>query len=139
MSKAAWLQHASSFILGIFFINVGIGHFLDPEWFEPIVPTILGDATFWVLVTGVMEVALGFGLIIPQTRKYAGLFMAIFLIGVYWANLNMWINNLPLEGKTFENKWHVLRLMAQLLMISVALWVGNWFNRKNNINSENVD
>ena len=46
MSKAAWLQHASSFILGIFFINVGIGHFLDPEWFEPIVPTILGDATF---------------------------------------------------------------------------------------------
>ena len=139
MSKAAWLQHASSFILGIFFINVGIGHFLDPEWFEPIVPTILGDATFWVLVTGVMEVALGFGLIIPQTRKYAGLLMAIFLIGVYWANLNMWINNVPLEGKTFENKWHVLRLMAQLLMISVALWVGNWFNRKNNINSENVD
>jgi uncharacterized membrane protein len=139
MSKAAWLQHASSFILGIFFINVGIGHFLDPEWFEPIVPTILGDATFWVLVTGVMEVVLGFGLIIPRTRKYAGLFMAIFLIGVYWANLNMWINNVPLEGKTFENKWHVLRLMAQLLMISVALWVGNWFNRKNNINSENVD
>jgi len=139
MSKAAWLQHASSFILGIFFINVGIGHFLDPEWFEPIVPTILGYATFWVLVTGVMEVVLGFGLIIPRTRKYAGLFMAIFLIGVYWANLNMWINNVPLEGKTFENKWHVLRLMAQLLMISVALWVGNWFNRKNNINSENVD
>ena len=139
MSKAAWLQHASSFILGIFFINVGIGHFLDPEWFEPIVPTILGDATFWVLVTGVMEVVLGFGLIIPRTRKYAGLFMAIFLIGVYWANLNMWINNVPLEGKTLENKWHVLRLMAQLLMISVALWVGNWFNRKNNINSENVD
>ena len=139
MSKAAWLQHASSFILGIFFINVGIGHFLDPEWFEPIVPTILGDATFWVLVTGVMEVALGFGLIIPQTRKYAGLLMAIFLIGVYWANLNMWINNVPLEGKTFENKWHVLRLMAQLLMVSVALWVGNWFNRKNNINSENAD
>ena len=139
MSKAAWLQHASSFILGIFFINVGIGHFLDPEWFEPIVPTILGDATFWVLVTGVMEVALGFGLIIPQTRKYAGLLMAIFLIGVYWANLNMWINNVPLEGKTFENKWHVLRLMAQLLMVSVALWVGNWFNRKNNINSEKAD
>ena len=136
MSKAAWLQHASSFILGIFFINVGIGHFLDPEWFEPIVPTILGDATFWVLVTGVMEVVLGFGLIIPRTRKYAGLFMAIFLIGVYWANLNMWINNVPLEGKTFENKWHVLRLMAQLLMISVALWVGNWLGRKNNIHSK---
>lgn len=130
------MQHSSSFILGIFFINVGIGHFLDPAWFEPIVPTILGDPTFWVLITGAMEVVLGLGLIIPRTRKYAGLLMALFLVAVYWANLNMWINNVPLEGKTFEGKWHVLRLIAQVMMIGVALWVGNWLERKNNIYSK---
>lgn len=137
MDKKAWLQHALSLILGIFFINVGIGHFIDPEWFEPIVPAILGDPTFWVLITGAMEVALGIGLIMPQTRKYAGLLMALFLVAVYWANLNMWINNVPLEGKTFENKWHVLRLLAQILMIGVALWVGEWFGRKNDTDSNN--
>ena len=137
MDKKAWLQHALSLILGIFFINVGIGHFIDPEWFEPIVPAILGDPTFWVLITGAMEVALGIGLIMPQTRKYAGLLMALFLVAVYWANLNMWINNVPLEGKTFENKWHVLRLLAQILMIGVALWVGEWFGRKNDTDSKN--
>ena len=87
-------------------------------------------------ITGAMEVALGLGLIIPRTRKYAGLLMALFLVAVYWANLNMWINNVPLEGKTFEGKWHVLRLIAQVMMIGVALWVGNWLERKNNIFSK---
>jgi uncharacterized membrane protein len=135
MDKKAWLQHALSLILGIFFINVGIGHFIDPEWFEPIVPEILGDPTFWVLITGAMEVALGVGLIAPRTRKYAGLLMALFLVAVYWANLNMWVNNVPLEGKTFENKWHVLRLLAQIMMIGIALWVGEWFDRKNDDHS----
>ena len=136
MTRIIWAQNISSLILGVFFINVGIGHFIDPSWFEPIVPAILGDPTFWVLVTGAMEIGLGLGLIIPRTRKYAGLLMALFLVAVYWANLNMWLNDVPLEGNTFEDKWHILRLIAQFLMIVVALWVGDWLKRKKNIDSE---
>lgn len=124
------VKHILSIILGIFFINVGIGHFIEPEWFEPIVPAILGDPTFWVLLTGAMEIALGIGIIIPQTRKYSGLLMTLFLIVVYWANLNMWVNDVPLEGKTFATIWHILRLLAQFVMIIVALWVGGWISRK---------
>ena len=130
MVRILWVKHILSSILGIFFINVGIGHFIDPEWFEPIVPTILGDPTFWVLITGAMEIALGIGLIIPKTRKYSGLLMALFLIAVYWANLNMWINDVPLEGETFATIWHILRLIGQLLMIAIALWVGEWIPRR---------
>ena len=115
MDAITWLKHILSTILGIFFINVGIGHFVDPEWFEPIVPTILGDPTFWVLLTGAMEIALGIGIIIPQTRKYSGLLMTFFLIAVYWANLNMWVNDVPLEGKTFATIWHIIRLLLQIL------------------------
>lgn len=39
-------------IFGLFFINIGIQHFLDPQWFEPIVPLILGDSRFWVYFSG---------------------------------------------------------------------------------------
>ena len=88
MDAITWLKHIFSTILGIFFINVGIGHFVDPEWFEPIVPTILGDPTFWVLVTGGMEIGLGLGLIIPKTRRFTGMLMALFLVAIYSANLN---------------------------------------------------
>ena len=130
MDAITWLKHILSTILGIFFINVGVGHFIEPEWFEPIVPAILGDPTFWVLLTGAMEIVLGIGIIIPQTRKYSGLLMTLFLIAVYWANLNMWVNDVPLEGKTFATIWHILRLLAQFAMIIVALWVGGWISRK---------
>mgnify|MGYP001335489955 FL=1 len=135
MKGIVWLKHILSLILGIFFINVGIGHFVEPEWFEPIVPDILGDPTFWVLITGAMEVALGVGLIVPQTRKYSSILMVLFLVAIYWANLNMWINDIPLEGKTFATIWHVIRLLAQVLMILIALWVGGWLQiRQRNTN-----
>lgn len=126
MNKTALLQNFLSAVLGLFFINVGIVHFQDPKWFEPIVPDILGDPTFWVLVTGGMEIGLGLGLIIPRTRKYSGMLMALFLVAIYTANLNMWINDVPLEGRTFATIWHVLRLVGQVLMIVIALWVGGW-------------
>lgn len=130
MDKIALLQNILSVVLGIFFINVGIAHFQDPTWFEPIVPAILGNPTFWVLLTGGMEIGLGLGLIIPKTRRFSGMLMALFLVVIYSANLNMWINDVPLEGKRFATIWHILRLIGQILMILIALWVGGWIKQR---------
>ena len=130
MNKIALLQNILSVVLGIFFINVGIAHFQDPTWFEPIVPAILGNPTFWVLLTGGMEIGLGLGLIIPKTRRFSGMLMALFLVVIYSANLNMWINDVPLEGKRFATIWHILRLIGQILMILIALWVGGWIKQR---------
>ena len=126
MSKAELAKVTLSTVLGLFFVNVGIAHFTDTKWFEPIVPEVLGDPTFWVLITGIMEIGLGLGLVIPMTRRYSAMLMVMFLVAVYWANLNMWINDIPIDDNTFEPIWHILRLIGQLLMIAVALWVGNW-------------
>mgnify|MGYP002844198215 CR=1 FL=1 len=126
MSKAMLAKVTLSTLLGLFFVNVGIAHFTDTEWFEPIVPVVLGDPTFWVLITGIMEIILGFGLIIPLTRRYSSLLMVLFLVAVYWANLNMWVNDIPLNNNTFAPVWHVVRLLGQVLMIVTALWVGGW-------------
>ena len=126
MSKAELAKVTLSTVLGLFFVNVGIAHFTDTKWFEPIVPEVLGDPTFWVLITGVMEIGLGLGLVIPMTRRYSAMLMAMFLVAVYWANLNMWINDIPIDDNTFQPIWHISRLIGQLLMIAVALWVGNW-------------
>ena len=111
-------------IFGLAYINVGVQHFTDTAWFEPIVPNILGDPTIWVLITGVMEIAIGVGLILPWTRRYAALSSMAFLVGIYWANLNMWINNIPLDGKTYAHHWHILRLVGQLgmMVLSYAIW-----------------
>ena len=122
-----WPLTIAAIVFGSMYVNVGVQHFTNTAWFEPIVPAILGDPTIWVLITGVMEIAIGVGLVLPQTRSRAALGSIIFLAGIYWANLNMWYNNIPLDGKTYAHHWHVLRLVAQLGMmgLSYAIWRGS--------------
>ena len=113
-------------VFGLFFLNVGIQHFTNPAWFEPIVPATLDDARFWVHASGVVEILVGLGLIVPQTRQRAGLATAVTLVALYWANLYMWMENVPLDGRVYETHWHVLRALAQVMMILVALWIGEY-------------
>ena len=59
-------------IFGGMYVNVGVQHFTNTAWFEPIVPAVLGDPTIWVLITGVMEIAIGVGLMLPWTSTLCG-------------------------------------------------------------------
>ena len=110
--------------LGVFFIRVGLLHFTDTDWFAPIVPHILGCSRFWVLLSGVIEIVLGVGLIIPASQKPSAAATAIFVVLVYPANLNMWINNLSLGDGTTLTLWgHVIRLALQMIAIAFCLWI----------------
>lgn len=109
--------------LGGAFVWIGVQHFVDPTWFEPIVPAALGAPRFWVLASGVAEVAVGLALIVPATRAYGGLASAALLVALYWANLYMWVENVPLDGKTYANVWHVVRLLIQIAAIAGCLFV----------------
>ena len=110
-------------LIGLVFIWVGVQHFTNTAWFEPIVPDVLGSPTFWVWLTGVMEMGLGLGLMVRHCRRRAALLTAGFLVGVYWANLNMWVNNLAIGGQTYGHAWHIGRLFAQLGLIGLCLLI----------------
>ena len=120
-------KDAFAFGLGAFFINVGIMHFTDVEWFTPIVPEILPwSPEFWVMLSGIPEILCGIGLMIPQTRIIAGKATVFLLIVLYWANLNMWINGIPLNGNKFPAWAHILRMFAQFGMIAIAAYLAEW-------------
>ena len=110
-------------IFGASFVFVGLRHFQDPAWFEPIVPKELGNPRFWVYLSGLFEIILGIGIILPYYRPEASILIAIMLVVLYWANLNMWVNNSPLDGKTYAHHWHVLRLVAQLGMMGLSAYI----------------
>ena len=110
-------------VVGGGLVWIGVQHFVDPAWFEPIVPAVLGAPRFWVLASGVAEVAVGLALIVPATRAYGGLACAGLLVVLYWANLYMWVENVPLDGKTYANVWHVVRLLIQIAAIAGCLFV----------------
>ena len=110
--------------LGLAFISVGVDHFVNPAWYEPIVPSALPDATFWVLASGFFEALFGLLLIFPRTRAWASVGTAWMLVVLYWANFNMWYNDIPLSGKTYDDIWHVVRLVIQIILIIAVTWIG---------------
>jgi len=99
-------------------------HFVNPAVFEPIVPPYLGVPRFWVLFTGVTEVALGLGVMWPKTRRWASVLMIGQLCLLYLANLHMWLNSIPFDGVSLSTLGHCIRLGVQVLLVTMAAWVG---------------
>ena len=113
--------HVLALIYGIPFILIGIEHFREPQKFVDIVPKYMPFALFLVYLTGVMEIMGGLGIIYPETREIAGRLMAIFLLAVYLANFNMWINDVPYNETRLSTQGHLVRLFVQILLIIGAL------------------
>ena len=38
----------------------------------------------------------------------------------------MWVNDIPINGQTYTGTWHLLRGMAQIVLIGITLWIGDW-------------
>ena len=119
---------------GAFFFYVGVLHFTDTKWFEPIVPSVMGYAKFWVLISGVAEILVGVGLMASGVeiifdsgtyyRERAGISSAILLVILYPANLYMWIYDIELGGgESLSSTGHVVRLLLQIAGILVSLWI----------------
>ena len=121
-----WLEHLVAVPYGLWIAWVGVQHFRDPAWFEPIVPEILGSARFWVYASGVFEILLGLGVALPWFRKEAAFGVTLMLVVLYWANLNMWVNDIPLSGKTYASHWHALRGVGQVSLVCISLWLGGY-------------
>ena len=128
------IRNSSALIIGAVFVNIGIDHFFNPEWYEPIVPEILGHPRFWVLFSGGFEIIFGIFLIIPKTRRNAAYLGIILLAVLYLANFNMWINDIPLDNKNYSDEWHVIRLVIQITLIIFVAWIGDIIPRGDNNN-----
>ena len=116
-------RHYSALLFGIAFVWIGIQHFTNADFFLPIVPKVLGAPKFWVYLSGIVEIILGLSLMIPMSRKTGAKATAVFLVVIYWANANMWINDIPLQGSTFSTTAHAMRAMAQVAMFALAIWI----------------
>lgn len=127
MSKAyESARTLSAIVFGSALAWVGIQHFTNTGFFTPIVPEILGFPEFWVYVSGLVEVILGVGLIVPISRRRAAFSTAVFLVLVYWGNLNMWVNDITVDGTNFSTTGHIVRASIQVGMIWLSLWIAKW-------------
>jgi uncharacterized membrane protein len=83
-------MNRSRTLLGAFFVGAGVNHFLIPRTYTAIVPPSMQDqADRLVAISGVAEIAGGVGVLLPRTRRLAGLGLIALLAAVFPANLYM--------------------------------------------------
>ena len=102
-----------------FFVVAGINHFINPIFYDRIVPDFIPFPRIVHLLTGVIEIVLPL-FFFTRFRKEAAILMIFFLILIYVGNLNVWINDLPYGNRYFSNSQHFLRLLLQFFYIGVA-------------------
>ena len=120
------------FFLGIPFIWIGCDHLIRPEMFDPIVPNYLGFPRFWTIASGVYEILIGIGIMLPPCRRTSARFLTGFLVCVYLANLNMWLNDIPFNDTLLSQNGHILRLLVQLVLICIGLWLAELIGENTN-------
>ena len=114
------LKFITILIMSCFYMNVGVKHFVEPEWFLQIMPPNFPhhyQAVYW---SGFFELLFGFLLINPKTRFIAGWGIIFVMIVVFPANLYLAVNDGAVMGISKELAWG--RLPFQYVFIGLAYW-----------------
>lgn len=121
-------------LLALFYLLAGIAHLRSPSGFLAITPRWVPYPEFVIAFTGMAEIAGALGLMIPRLRYAAGIGLALYALCVWPANINHMVNNIEVAGRAASMWYHGLRMIAQPVIIWLALWVAGvtrWpFKRK---------
>jgi uncharacterized membrane protein len=111
------------YVMALGYIVAGINHFWHPQMYLKIVPHFLPLHEALNYLTGVLEILLGFLLFPKVTRNIAAWGLAILLVLIFPANIQMAIDY---TKENHPQKWLTyLRLPLQFLLIWWALQYTN--------------
>ncbi len=108
--------------LAISMIVAGITHFVRPEQYARIVPPQLPYPFEIVYISGFFEILGGIGLLIPIVSVAAAWGLVALFIAVFPANINMTVNNIPIDGIPHNQVLYWARLPFQAVLIAWAWW-----------------
>jgi len=113
------------YVMGCLYAVAGCAHFVVPELYVQIVPPVLPAPLALVYLSGVAEIAVGLGVLVARTRRYAAwgtiaLLVAVFPANVYMAVSMVTIEGLPSDDPSALARW--ARLPLQGVLILWAYW-----------------
>ncbi|MES1924987.1 DoxX family protein [Salinisphaera sp. T31B1] len=103
----------------LFFLGGGVAHFWLSPWFVAIVPDYIPTPVLAVAVSGACEILGAIGLLMPRTRRAAGIGLLLLIVAVFPANVFMAQH--PERFDVFPLWALYLRLPLQLVLLA---WVG---------------
>lgn len=119
---------AARLLLAAFLLVAGVGHLVATDEFLGQTPTFLPWREAIVVVSGLVEIALGLGLVVLRGAGLArwGWVVAVFLVAVFPGNVWQLVNGSDSFGLD-TTTGRVVRLFFQPLLIAWALWcTGAW-------------
>ena len=124
-----FIRRIPQMVLGFALAYAGIGHLTTSRVeFRAQVPSVFAEyADFVVLASGVVEIALGVGLIaLWKFRVQIGWLVGLFFVAVFWGNISQYVNGVDAFGLDTDTK-RLVRLFFQPLLVAWALLgTGAW-------------
>jgi len=118
-----YVKLALKILLGVFMIIAGVNHFLDPEFYMNIMPPYIPAHKLMVDLSGIAEIVLGVGLLvpIPKVSRLSAWGIIALLIAVFPANIYVFQNQQEIFPDV-SPAFHFVRLPLQGVLILWAWW-----------------
>jgi len=110
-------------ISSVFYVIVGIKHFIDPNYFLAIVPPYLPYHLELVYISGLFEVVFGLMILIPKYRYWGSIGLILLLVAVFPANIYLAQNSGAQEAIGATQDIATWRLPVQGIFIWIAYWI----------------
>jgi uncharacterized membrane protein len=109
------MKTLSLYLMALLYVSAGAYHFINPHFYEAIMPSYIGYHSFLISLSGVCEFMLGLLLIPQSTRKIAAILIIIMLIVFLWLHIQMLIDYWKSSDK---HLWlAIVRIPVQFILI----------------------
>ena len=111
------------YLMGAFYVFAGVNHFLNPDFYLPMMPPYLPWHEELIYLSGIAEIVCGVGVLVPATRVMAAWATIALLLAVYPANIHIAIHDIPIgEATEGAGALNYVRLALQFVLIAWAWW-----------------
>jgi uncharacterized membrane protein len=107
-------------VVFLWFMLGGIAHFVSPDFFVAIMPPYIGFHREIVYISGVFEILGAIGILIPATRRWAGIGLLLLVVCVSPANIHMWLH--PELFPDVPPEFLSARLVIQVGLLWLIWW-----------------
>ncbi len=117
---SSW-KEAGLLAVAIMFLFTGSTHFSDMKHdYAAMLPEFVPIKVWVIHLTGALQIAGAVGLLVPRTRRLAGIGLALLLVAMFPGNVYAALNDVPFRGEPPTSLW--LRTPVQLFYIGMVLW-----------------
>lgn len=133
------VQLSASIAMCVMLVFTATGHFIYTKGMAMMLPDIIPYKIQIIYLSGLIEIILGFGLLVPGVKSYFAWLIILFFIAVLPANIYAAINNIDYQKGSFDGyglSYLWFRVPLQLFFIAWVYW--STFHIKKNSKKKNI-